>query len=298
MPDQRTKKRPLIDGKWLVPAIIAVLSALIVILQYEYSIGQKLWSFMNEDFSIAVFSAFIGTTAAAGAIYYLGQIQKRRDLLSAINMSIALMSGHVNTLLNFKVQILLPLQQDKDLFFTFAQYCMETIRLNEADPDRPINLPVPQLRHLMQNIHRPSLEFLVAIEKLSPFAERFPEAIVYAVKAKESMDSLDSMLVSWDKLLEEMRQSQLNGEKDFLKFFGLVRTGNIHDQRVPQTIDNLVREADTSLFFLRATMEEIQKRSEDLLPKDVLKTLAKTKTKKGYEVYMPPRNLVEGWGDD
>lgn len=273
--------------------------ALLVVSQYEWGAAGRFWTFLNTQFSIGVLSAFIGTAAAAGIIFYLSEQAKKRELLAAINMSIALMTAHINTLLNFKVQILLPLAEEKKFINTFATYCLETMRLNPSiDPEKPINLPVPQIKKLLQTIQHPALEFLVAIEKLSPFAERFPDAIVLAVKAKESMDSLQSMIETWRELVVEMRDYQLRGETGFLKFFGYQRVGDIIDTRVPDTIDNLVKEADAALFYLRLATEHLQEKSKNLLPENVLKTLAKTSTKDGYEVYMPPRNLIEGWRDE
>lgn len=278
----------------------AVIPSLLTASQYEWDTVGKFWSFLNTQFSVGILSAFIGTAAAAGIIFYLSEQVKKRELLAAINMSIALMAAHINTLLNFKVQILLPLSEEKKFIDTFATYCLETIRLNPGiSPEKPINLPVPQIKKLMQTVQHPSLEFLVAIEKLSPFAERFPDAIVLAVKAKESMDSLQLMLDTWRELVVEMRNYQLSGEAgSLLRFFGYQRVGDIVDTRVPDTIDNLLKEADASLFYLRKTIEHLQEKSKNLLPEKVLKTLAKTSTKDGYEVFMPPRDLIKGWEDD
>lgn len=280
--------------KW---ALFSIIPAVLVVAHYELGLLGSAWNFLNTNFSIGILSAFIGTVGAAGIIFYLGQQQKKRDLLAAINMSIALMAGHTNTLLNFKVQLLKPLAEEKQFILTFANYCMETMRLNQPEPERPIKLPVPQIKRLLQTIHHPSLEFMVAIEKLSPFAEKFPQAIVLAVKAKESMDSLKSILSTWDALIAEMRQHQLAGKTGFLKFFGITPEGDIFDTRVPDTIDNMLKEADAALFYLRLATEELRSRSKEILPEKTLKTLANVGTKDGYEIHMPPRDLIAGWNE-
>lgn len=274
--------------------LIAPLPILIV-LQYEYGLFDKLKPFLNSGFSQAFISSFAGAIGAAGLIYYLDYKRRRRDFLIAVNTALAVMAGHISTILNYKVQHLLPLKEEKDAVLRLMGIMNAVIKGN---PEAKIEPPVLELRLLMQKLPTPQVEFMITLDKLSEFAERFPHAMVLVVKAKEGLDSFKSFLAHWDELVTEMRLSDIPDGAKLPYYLGKMPINGNFDTRVPNVIDNMLKEADNALFFLRLASEELQEMAQKILPKGVASRLAKSATKAGYEVHMPPRDLVEGWNDE
>jgi hypothetical protein len=268
---------------------------IIIILQYEFGLLDKFSSYLNSPFSQAFISSFAGAIGAAGLIYYLDYKRRKREFLIAVNTALAVMAGHISTILNYKVQHLIPLKEEKDSIVRLMSVMNVLIKNN---PEAKIEPPVLELRLLMQKLPMPHVEFMITLDKLSEFAERFPQAMILVVKAKEGLDSFKSFLAYWDELVTEMRLSDLPDGVKLPYYLGKTPVKGNFDTRVPNVIDNMLKEADNALFFLRLASEELQEKAQKILPKGIASRLAKSVTKAGYEVHMPPRDLVEGWNDE
>jgi hypothetical protein len=142
-------------------------------------------------------------------------------------------------------------------------------------------------------------EFLLNLERISEFSEKFPMAIVYVVKAKDGLNSFKSFVIDWRDLVDEIRNAKYEPEGIKIAYLmGKVPIDENFDTRLPNTIDHMLSEADNALFFLRKASEELREKGALILPKDVSRSLAETTTKTAYEKYMPPRDHIEGWEDD
>jgi hypothetical protein len=270
--------------------------AIIITLSFSSAHFNRIWSIIDDSLIIqSLIGSFSGAVGAAALFYYLDHINKKRQLLASINTSLALMAGHISTLINYKSQHLIPLKEEKDRIIKYMETVVEIRKIN---PGKEIEVPPVEATLLLQKVPAMPDEFLLNLESLAEFAERFPMAIIYIVKSKEALTEFKSFLQDWRNLVDEVRTSKYDPEGAKLPFImgKMPINGNI-DTRVPDTIENLLHEADKALFFLRRASEELQSRGEKVLPRKISKQLAKSVTKDGYEKYMPPRDLYPTWQD-
>ncbi len=268
---------------------------ILVVLHYEFGLLANFLPIFTSQISQMLISSFAGSAGGAGLIYYLDVQNKKRDFLRAINTSLALMAGHTSTLINYKSQHLLPLKKEKDAILTYMQ---TVITLRQANPNVEIDTVPVESRYLFQQLPIPQNEFVLDYAGLSEYSEKFPMAMVYLVKAKEGMGAFKSLTQDYRDILSEIRTTVYEPEGSKLAIImGKAKMNSMFDERLPNIIDNMLLEADNALFFLRKATEDLQSKGEKLLPKDVSKRLAKSATKEGYEIYMPPRDLVKGWED-
>lgn len=273
-------------GPWFVIAFFIIKSKILI----------EAWPIIDQSLILqSLIGSASGAIGAAAFFYFLEQKNKKRLLLSSINTSLALMAGHISTLINYKSQHLIPLKEEKD---AIINYMHSVVEIRKNNPDKEINIPPIQSNIIMQKIPSVPDEFLLNIDSLSEFAERFPMAIVYLVKSKEGLAGFKSFLEDWRNLIDEIRLTEYEPKEARLACImgKLPMNGNI-DRRVPDTIENLLYEADKALYFLRKASEDLQEKGEKILPKKIAKALAKTTTKDGYEKYMPPRDLFPSWDD-
>lgn len=284
-------------GKILRLLSLALPLPLILILHYEFDLFSDGIKLCDSSVTFQTFiSAFAGAAGAAGLFYLLDQKQKKRDLLRAINTSLALMAGHISTVINYKKQHLIPLKEEKDALDRFIE-TVHTIR--SSNPNVEINPPAVAVQHMMQKLPAMQDEFLLNLEKLSEFSEKFPMAIVYLVKAKDGLNSFKSFVKDWRDLVDEIRNTKYEPEGAKIAYLmGKVPMNGSFDTRLPNIIDHMLSEADNALFFLRNASEELREKGALILPKGVSQRLAESTTKTEYEKYMPPRDHIEGWDDE
>lgn len=246
-------------------------------------------TFANSDFFIGIGSAFVGTIGAAGLIYYFQYQHKQLEKVGSINFALAIISGHITTLLNTKIQHLIPLKEEKDSALrTIEQARIIRETLGVSNPTRL------DIKYMTQHIHFSAQDFLIGLEKLTPFAEQFPKAIVYAMQAKKSLETLRDIFVEWNKYVKEIMETT---PENYGRIFGLPFERG-RDTRFIDTVENLHKETDNCLFFLQLFEEELQKMSKKILPKKFSRKIIKLKTIDKYTQYLPSKSFVEGWKDN
>lgn len=288
--------RRRISNLLVYPALFFIVGILAVVAFMHFAPEGSAWAWnkVNSQFMTSLISSFAGALGGAGLIYWLDIRNKQRTFLTSINTAIALLSGHMNTVVNVKTQHIIKITREKENLVSFISLIVQIRQLNQ---DKTIEAPMAQIRYLMQNLHHPRPEFLVALEHLAPFAEKFPRAIVAIMKAKEAFESFLMMVQSWNDLVKEMRESDIEDGVRIPYYLGLLNIGGKVDTRLTDYSDGMLKEADSALFFLRNAIKEITEQSVQILPQRLVSKVAKYQLDDEYQQYMPPSDYVKGWND-
>lgn len=282
----KIKKRKSYWWAWLL-----VGSALTVIVT-DHSvldpIKQPVLNLLNSNFS----TAFFGAAGGALAIFIIDWFRRQRLVLADINASIGVLTSLSNTLLNMKKQHTLPMlisYQNNVNEFQIA----DTVRKYSGTKEQTV-LEVPMY---MKRFHCPELHFDLPMDRIFTLTDRVPQIVPIISQTKRSVGEVQNMCNVWNDLIENMKS--LPQEKKLSAYFGFRSGPDIHDTYFPDTVRNVSKSVDDSLFFIGKSVKALTKTGEKTLPFWLKKKIAKSEvTSKEYKNLLPSDEHIEGWDDE
>lgn len=236
---------------------------------------------------LTIIAAFVGGISGSITILIIERLRSQKKYLSDFNSINAILIGHLNSLINLKKQFSLPHSVE-----------VNNIRANylKKISNPPDNSLYIHMKEAGMIIHSFDKEFLVPIEKVSTHAGSNPNALLFIMKAKESINSLEKIIHSKNNLIKEMLNDSRSSNEKMPSYLGLKKNNGQTDDRFYMTCSGLLKENDVALFFVKRSLEELNKMAKKVLPKYLHKKIISFKIEKEeFKDLLPPNNYIEGW---
>lgn len=286
MDSSKTKKRKSFWWVWL--SLGAIIALVIVNNAIFEPIKKPLADFLNSNFSTAFFGAIGGSLA----IFILDWFRRQRLILADINASIGLLASLSNTLLNMKKQHTLPMLQSYQKNVN-EFHIADTVRKYSGTKEQTV-LEIPMY---MKRFHCPELHFDLPMDRIFTLTDRVPQIVPIISQTKRSVGEVQNMCAIWNEQVERMKS--LSQEEKIPAYFGFRSSPDMHDTYFPDTVYNVSKCVDDSLFFIGKSINALTKLGEKTLPFWLRKKIAKSEvTNKEYKALLPPEDHIDGWEDD
>jgi hypothetical protein len=273
---------------WLWLSLGAVISIAVVNNSVLDPIKKPLIDLLNSNFS----TAFFGAAGGALAIVTLDWFRRQKLVPADINASIGVLASLSNTLLNMKKQHTIPMLQSYQNNVNEFQIA-ETVRKYSGTKEKPII----ELTMYMKRFHCPELHFDLPMDRIFTLTDRVPQIVPIISQTKRSVGEVQNMCAVWNEMVERMKT--MSQEEKIPAYFGFRASPDMQDTYFPDTVYNVSKCVDDSLFFIGKSTKALTKLGEKTLPFWLRKKIAKSEvTNKEYKALLPPENHLDGWEDD
>jgi hypothetical protein len=169
----------------------------------------------------------------------------------------------------------------------------ETVRKYSGTKEKPIiELPM-----YMKRFHCPELHFDLPMDRIFTLTDRVPQIVPIISQTKRSVGEVQNMCAVWNEMVERMKT--MSQEEKIPAYFGFRASPDMQDTYFPDTVYNVSKCVDDSLFFIGKSTKALTKLGEKTLPFWLRKKIAKSEvTNKEYKALLPPENHLDGWEDD
>lgn len=202
-------------------------------------------------------SSLTGTFVGAVSAYLLTARNENEKLKlqedTAITRAFQAATSIMNSVLNFKEQIVLP--KVKEL-----AHLTETVESKFAEPGtRPVIIPLDihqlLLSHPVLNLAAHRIDF-----KIQNVYSIVGRPVQCADEVRRSSEMLDSIINSMNLLIEDFSKSELADEDRIFLMLGLMqgKENRKTDERFRSTIDNLRKVTDDILFFAHLLAQDLE----------------------------------------
>lgn len=285
MVSEKKKKRKSYWWLWL--ALGAAIALAVVYNSVFDPIKQPLKDFLNSNFS----TAFFGAAGGALAIFILDWFRRQRLVLADINASIGVLTSLSNTLLNMKKQHTMPMLRSYQNNVNEFQIA-DTVRKYSGTKEQTV-LEIPMY---MKRFHCPELHFDLPMDRIFTLTDRVPQIVPIISQTKRSVGEVQNMCAVWNEQVERMKS--LSQEEKIPAYFGFRTSPDMQDTYFPDTVHNVSKSVDDSLFFIGKSVNALRKLGEKTLPFWLRKKIAKSEvTNKEYKALLPPEDHLDGWED-
>ncbi|MFP4465072.1 MAG: hypothetical protein ACLFP8_07590 [Alphaproteobacteria bacterium] len=243
---------------------------------------------LNSNFSIAATGSAFGAFGGAYCLWLINKKREREHSLSQINTVLALLIAHMNSLLNFKKQHVLPFNEEMNNI-------IEKIRNPGAHAQN--NILEVEAYQIFKHVLEMGFDVNGITENLSPYAYKDSKSLLLAVKVKEALLSVTEIKKFRNGLVKIIQNNPSPAEVKIPFYLGELEVEGRSDSTFKDSTEGLLFNVDVALHFIDLLIPRVQKIGQMILPKSYSKKIIKNEIIDGYAELVPPKDFIKGWED-
>ncbi len=236
--------------------------------------------FFGSRFIQTLIAAFVGAWAAFRFQRYNEAKKILERKIQLINFSMISLASNLETLINFKKQIALPLEKAASSIGAIPEIKKFIETGEPLDPNTIINLDMIGLAKMNPE---PIFLILPDLEKLAGIAGKHPDLIRFGYGVNNHVHQFSETNKKYNEIV-----------KIFSKNFPQAKLQDI--SLILSLTETLVLDNDDALFFIKKMESVFNKICDETLPKNKRKVIYKMNVQDSKKVFLPPDDHLKGFG--
>jgi len=241
----------------------------------------------DSNFSTSLF----GAVAGSGTVLLIEWVSGQYKKLALFNAVLAILTAHLDTLINTKRQFSLPHLQE---ILSIKKY-VEDAYAFQKQTGRAVEIRL-SIKQVTQQIQASENEFLVPIDQVSAYSGRDPRVLILLIRTKEALRALNTIIEKKNELVMEMMNDHRPNDERIPIYLGLESDGGMVDGRLQSYCEAILETNDTALFFVIKAIKSVSNLGRNELPFWLRWRVIDYKIEKDeIQEYLPAENYIEGW---
>lgn len=159
------------------------------------------------------------------------------------------------------------------------------------NPESSLNIQM-----YLKHFHCPDLSFDIPLDRILSLANKAPKFIPNIMQTKRNLCEVDKIYAVWNEQIQIIQQ--LPEDDKISTYFGLRTSSDLHNTSFKDSVYNLYKVVDDTLFFTNLSIKSVSSIGKEALPFWMKKKICKTDIiGKENKALMPPEDHLSGWND-